>query len=140
MNVVIYNNIGMSNSFEGQMRVAGAMAVLIAAFCMGKIGFFSPESDEQEGFKISTPNNVVYKSPAIPDGQSEVLLVKPSPVNINTASAEEIGKLPGIGPSIAKRVVEYRSLYGRFNSVDELMKVRGIGKKKLSRIKPLITL
>ena len=59
------------------------------------------------------------------------------PININTATAELLEQLPGIGPRTAQRIVEYREAHGRFSSVDELMNVKGIGPKKLEQIRPL---
>lgn len=61
------------------------------------------------------------------------------PVNINTASAEELDQLPGIGPVIAQRIVEYRTTNGRFRSIDEIKLVSGIGDKLFEKIKDLIT-
>lgn len=56
-------------------------------------------------------------------------------VNINTASAEELKALPGIGPAKAAAVVEYRKANGSFKSVDDLKKVKGIGDGVLNRLK-----
>lgn len=61
------------------------------------------------------------------------------PVNINTASAAELERLPGIGASTAARIVEYREKNGAFKKVEELMNVRGIGEKSFLKLKPLIT-
>lgn len=61
------------------------------------------------------------------------------PVNINTANAELLGTLPGIGPMTARRIIEHRQTVGRFSSVDDLNMVKGIGPKKLERIRPLVT-
>ncbi len=61
-------------------------------------------------------------------------------VNINTASVEELTKLPGVGPKVAQRIVDYREAHGPFQSVEELLKVKGIGPKRLERLRPLITL
>jgi competence protein ComEA len=55
-------------------------------------------------------------------------------IDINLASAKEFEKLPNIGPVLAKRIVEFRTENGKFNSTDELILVKGIGKKKLSKI------
>ena len=51
-------------------------------------------------------------------------------VDINTASAAELERLPEIGPGLAKRIVDYRQQHGRFKMSEELMRVRGIGPKK----------
>ena len=56
-------------------------------------------------------------------------------VNINSAGAKELAQLKGIGPALAQRIVQYRQANGSFNSVDDLLKVRGIGKLKLAKIK-----
>ncbi len=61
------------------------------------------------------------------------------PININRASVDELETLPGIGRVLAERIVEYRQRNGGFQSVDELLEVRGIGPKKLEDIRPLAT-
>lgn len=58
-------------------------------------------------------------------------------ININTATADELAAfLPGIGEVKAKRIVEYRETAGGFDSVDELLNVKGIGEKTLANIRP----
>ncbi|MCS7065999.1 MAG: helix-hairpin-helix domain-containing protein [Fimbriimonadales bacterium] len=60
------------------------------------------------------------------------------PVDLNRATAEELEALPGIGPVLAARIVEYRQMRGRFQSVDELLEVRGIGPKRLEQLRPYV--
>ncbi len=62
------------------------------------------------------------------------------PVNINTASQEELESLPGIGKSYAQRIIEYRETIGEFTSVEELVNVKGIGEKTLEKLKPFLEL
>jgi len=59
-------------------------------------------------------------------------------ININTATAEQLESLPGVGPAIARAIVEYRKQNGGFRSVDELLEVRGIGEKRLLQIRPFV--
>ena len=71
-----------------------------------------------------------------------VAAAKPAPtgkVNINTASAEQLTTLPGVGPKLAARILDYRQKSGTFKSVSELMNVRGIGEKNLKKIEQYLS-
>lgn len=61
-------------------------------------------------------------------------------VNINTATQEELDALPGIGPSIAAKIIDYREQNGKFNSIEEIKEVSGIGDAKYEKIKDSITI
>jgi len=61
-------------------------------------------------------------------------------VNLNTASAEQLKELPGIGEVMAKRMVEYREEKGSFSSVEQLKEIEGIGDKKFAKLKNKVTL
>jgi competence protein ComEA len=56
-------------------------------------------------------------------------------VNINTATVEQLQTLPGIGPAMAKSIVDYRNKVGKFNKTEELINVKGIGEKKFLKMK-----
>ena len=60
-------------------------------------------------------------------------------LNLNRATEREFDALPGIGPQLAERIMEYRRSVGAFHSLEELRAVKGIGKKKFDRIRPLVT-
>jgi competence protein ComEA len=59
-------------------------------------------------------------------------------VNINTASLEQLQMLPRVGPSLAGRIVEYREANGPFQSVDEILAVKGIGESSFEKLEPYI--
>jgi len=60
----------------------------------------------------------------------------PALVDLDTATASDLDRLPGIGPVLAARIVEHRRLHGRFRHVDELLSVPGIGPRLLERVRP----
>ena len=61
-------------------------------------------------------------------------------VNINTADAEQLATLKGIGSALAQRIIDYREQNGAFKSIDEIKNVRGIGDKKFAAFKDKITI
>ena len=61
------------------------------------------------------------------------------PVNLNTATAAALAQLPGIGEVIAARILRHREISGPFRSVNELLVVRGISRKKLEALRPYVT-
>ena len=72
---------------------------------------------------------------------SPARVVKTTPVgsvDINHANDAELQRLPGIGPTLAKRIVMYRQAHGPFQDVDSLMEVEGIGPKRFERLKPWV--
>lgn len=69
---------------------------------------------------------------AVLQSQSEA---RQEPVDINTATAEELQKVPGIGVALARRIIEFREEHGRFEKVDDLLNVRGIGVASLEKLR-----
>ncbi len=75
-----------------------------------------------------TPSAGVGGAAAAPSG----------PVDLNTATAEQLDALPGIGPTTAQRILEHRARIGRFQRVEELLDVPGIGQAKLDALDGLV--
>lgn len=90
------------------------------------------EANEEKAYiTAESGNNVIIKD--------KVEGGKKQKVNINEAKQEDFEELPGIGPSIAKKIIEYREQNGKFTSIDELQEVKGIGEAKFENIKEYIT-
>lgn len=62
-----------------------------------------------------------------------------NPINLNTATEPELEELPGIGPALAEKIIDYRTEHGSFGSVDELKQVSGIGDVRFADLKDLVT-
>ena len=73
-------------------------------------------------------------SPTAPSSTASIF-----PININTATAEQLDQLPDIGPVLAQRIIAYRDAFGPFSSVEDLLYVNGIGEKTLAKIREYIT-
>ncbi len=91
----------------------------------------------QDGMRVYVP----FRGTPTPVAQipTTVPLSTGERININTASAETLETLPHIGPTLAQRIVAYRTQHGPFQSVDDLLAVKGIGPNVLDDIRDLIT-
>jgi competence protein ComEA len=79
----------------------------------------------------------------VPQPPGSSATAKPSPtgpavVDLNAASLEQLDALPGVGPVLAQRILDYRNERGRFESVDELQQVTGIGARKFAELRELV--
>jgi len=103
----------------------------------------------QDGQKIHVPRKGEVSAPAVASvapsrsprsaPQAAATATTQFPINLNTATADQLEAIPGIGPVLAQRIIEYRQTHGRFQSVDELLEVRGIGSKRLESMRPYVT-
>lgn len=83
---------------------------------------------------------VVFSVDAFP-AQKEPVKAKGSSklININTANADSLMKLPRVGPKISQRIIDFRTKHGKFKKPADIMKVKGIGEKTFEKLKNLIT-
>ena len=90
---------------------------------------YVPQKGE-ESFPVSPPSG-----PSAPSSSSQ----EGGKVNINTATAEKLDTLPGVGPSIAQRIIDYRTTNGPFQSIEDIKNVKGIGDATFEKLKDKIT-
>jgi competence protein ComEA len=93
----------------------------------------------QDSMQIYIP---CISSVSVPDtGGAHVVAGTPGSgkININTATRSQLQGLPGIGPALSERILEFRTAGGRFEQPDDLMKISGIGEKKYADLKDLVT-
>ena len=120
------------------------LAAVSLAFALFIIGLFTVRNF------IRTPRNslslqteTVYAASETQSEELESSVTEPTqycgPININTATIEQLDTLPGIGPELAQRIIDYRETYGSFTSIGQLMNVTGIGEKRIESIWDLVT-
>ena len=109
-----------------------ALLALTIAF-LGALAFFAVRGN------VAAPKDdyTVTVERSVP---AEEIVPEKQLVDINTATAEELEQLMGIGPVLAQAIVDYRAEHGPFASIDELLEVSGIGETKLDNIRNDITL
>lgn len=96
----------------------------------------SPQIQKTEHSYANTPSS------DLADNTSDKTAIElpDAPVNINTADAALLATLPGIGETIAQRIIAYREDFGDFESIEELLYVDGIGEAKLEELRSLIVI
>lgn len=118
-----------SSKSKNSTKILISLAIFMFAFLIGYNAFYVGEPIEI--FDNNYLNsNVQEESTEFFHEENNTIRV-----NINTASESELVSLDGIGPSKAKNIITYRKTHGGFSSVEEIMKVKGIGKKIFKNIK-----
>jgi len=90
------------------------------------------------GNSVSAPGNIAGTSGSLPGGGGHNTSAS-GQVNINTADLSQLDTLPGIGPSLAQRIIQYRETNGPFKTIEDIKNVSGIGDKKFEDLKDKIT-
>lgn len=109
--------------------------------------YLSDKAEESKTTSLATPGDAgetisVDAGEAISSDTAKKIAMptsKSEKININTASAEELQSLKGIGPSTAGSIIAYREEYGGFSSIEEIMNVKRIGEKTFAKIKDRIS-
>lgn len=98
-------------------------------------------ADIEDGLPDSAVASVYEAEPPAESGGSPESSEpgEPLTVDINSADIEELDRLPGIGPALAQRIIDYREAYGGFRAPEELMEVSGIGDVLYGRMAPYVT-
>jgi competence protein ComEA len=113
------------------------------AASMGDAAWSSDIAGEDTGVEIASPalGSHHRRSSRRPSGRSGTHKLQPGQsIDINTATASELAQLPGVGPSLARRILEYREANGPFQAIDDLENVSGVGPSKLAKMEPFIKL
>lgn len=141
---------------------SSVMILITAVFLSFALGFFLGRNTGHSPVRLATVTEAeTQTSPALTEaatnpavteteaGEAPVTLSATEPaesttpgsgrININTATVQELDTLPGIGPVLAQRIYDFRQANGPFSTVEELIRVSGIGEKKLEAILELIT-
>lgn len=117
-----------------RLHILVLVTCIFAAFVLG---FFAGRNLNRTPVQIrtlSTPTTMTAQTESAAEAPTEAVIV-----DINTATSEQLQTLPGIGPVLAQRIIDYRNEYGTFDSIGELINVSGIGEKKLEAIWDLVT-
>lgn len=98
-------------------------------------------TDTSDNFFVNKNDSVIIKElkkrKNTPKKSLDIIEKK---INLNTALADDLQKLPGIGPKLADLIITYRTKIGKFKSIEELMEVKGIGEKKFNKLKNFIVI
>ena len=122
------------------MKKASVVIItLTLVFCGFAIGFFLGRSSGTGSIRVSAaPTHSLSQTQPSTDGSTQPTNL--SPVDLNTATVDELTTLPGIGETLARRIVSYREENGPFESLGQLLDVEGIGEKKLEDILDYISI
>ena len=118
------------------------LVIITAVFMAFTLGFFLGRSQQRSPVQVSVPAEVTAPPAKIypPEETASTEASIHFPIDLNTATFEQLRALPGIGEVYAKRILEYRDKHGAFSDILDLMNIEGIGEKRLEDIYDLVTI
>ncbi|MBR2216577.1 MAG: ComEA family DNA-binding protein [Selenomonadaceae bacterium] len=125
-------------TLEANSRVADAVNLCGGVTPLADADNINMAQILKDGQQLKVPEKSL-DSP-VPDSPATPTNGAASKVSINTADAKTLETLPGIGPAMAKRIMDFRAEEGAFTALEDLKKIRGIGEAKFAKLKDLITL
>jgi competence protein ComEA len=138
---------GVRVSVQGAVRAPGMYSLSPGSIVEDAVfaaGGFLPNADSSrlnlaaplaDGQELMIPSQNPTPLPGTPSPATTPTGKK---INLNTATLEELDTLPGIGPVLAKRIIDYRETVGPFQSIDDLLHVKGIGQALLEKIRNMV--
>lgn len=105
--------------------------ILSVVLCAGVLVYLAIENRPAE------PIAIIYEQPV--GEQPEQESAEPLRIDLNTATGDELQMLPDIGPHLAQQIIAYRQSIGKFETVEQIMEVSGIGEKRFAAIRDMIT-
>lgn len=116
------------------MKVFNLLLIAIFTCTLGLSALSGNSVAASDKKEVITSTDTAKSVKAAKSAKKEI----PHDVNINTADKDLLTQLPGIGPVTADIIIQYRKDNGKFSSIDELTKVKGIGNKTLEKLKPYL--
>lgn len=128
-----------------KLSSAALLAVLAILTAVFSLGFFFGRRTVPYEISVSCSKAAAEVSPAAQQTQKEAASTEalqdeePELIDLNTATKEDLMRLPRVGEVIAQRILDYRAQYGRFSAPEQLMDVEGIGEATFEGLKALVT-